>query len=138
MANLQRNYPVNKKPVVREEKKPELPPNGTFWKCGGCGADNFGKFVDGVLHIKYRERLMTASGIITVTCRMCGAVNTIDLAIYPYKVNVHFGADEFQVEITEAALRLAQEHKLNIKRLQGTGKDGKIVVGDVKGFLGLK
>ena len=99
MANLQRNYPVNKKPVVREEKKPELPPNGTFWKCGGCGADNFGKFVDGVLHIKYRERLMTASGIITVTCRMCGAVNTIDLESILTKLMFTLGLMNFRLKL---------------------------------------
>ena len=106
---MRRDYPnVTKTPYIKPEEKPELPPNGTFWKCAGCGSDNFGKFVDGVLHIKYRERVMTVSGIVSVHCRVCGTQNSIDLSAYPYQVNVHFGANEFDVEITEAALRLAQ------------------------------
>lgn len=135
---MNRYYSVEKKPYVKPELKFELPPNGTFWKCAGCGSDNFGKFIDGVLHVKYRERVMTVSGVITVDCRVCGARNSIDLHSYPYQVSVYFGAREFDIEITEAALRLAQEHSVNIKQLQGTGKDGKIVVGDVKEYLGLK
>ena len=135
---MRRSAPVETKPYVKPEVKHRDPPNGTFWKCAGCGSDNFGKFIDGELHIKYRERVMVVGGMIEVHCRFCGTRNQIDLAVYPYKVRVFFNAPEFDVEITEAALRLAQENELNIRRLQGSGKDGKIVVGDVKGALGLK
>lgn len=135
---MKRNPPIQTKPYIKPEVKPRDPPDGTFWKCGGCGADNFGKFIQGELHVKYRERVMVTDGKVTVTCRFCGCTNQIDLADYPYKVLVYSNAREWEVEITEAALRLAQENDLNVRRLQGSGKGGQVVVKDVKMFLGLK
>lgn len=40
-----------------------------------------------------------------------------------------------EVPVTDAALALAEEHGLDLDLIEGTGKDGKITIGDVRAAL---
>lgn len=45
------------------------------------------------------------------------------------------GAEEVEVEVTEAAMRLAVDNKVDLTQVEGTGVKGRIVESDVEGYL---
>jgi pyruvate/2-oxoglutarate dehydrogenase complex dihydrolipoamide acyltransferase (E2) component len=42
---------------------------------------------------------------------------------------------EEDIDITPAALKLAQEKDIDLSKVKGTGTDGKIILADIKGLL---
>lgn len=48
------------------------------------------------------------------------------------EVDVEPALEELEVDITGAAAELAKEHGIDVTRLEGTGKDGRILKGDVE------
>lgn len=137
---------VNKPP-----EPAQLPPSsslqeGDEWRCPQCKGDLFGIFHEGKLHIKYRERTMIAQGIVTTTCRKCGAATRISTAQVPVVIDTLTLAEIFQPEDEEAeednlsqtdinatrqAIDYAREHNINLSSVKGTGKDGRITLKDL-------
>jgi predicted RNA-binding Zn-ribbon protein involved in translation (DUF1610 family) len=136
MRNLM--YPIDKKPYVKPEAKRTVPPDGTEWRCPACGKDLFGKFKNGQLHIKYRERSLMVQGTVSVPCRACGYVATLDTRAYAYPVTLDYGKDDgltVSPEATEQAVKLAEKHGIDLRGVKGSGANGKIVVKDVRGLI---
>jgi len=148
MANL---TPPIKAGFIEVDKKvfTEPPPDGTEWRCP-CGKDLFGIFKDGQLHIKYRERdAFIPEGIVRCRCRRCGNESVIDIGAQKVGVVITYSADEFylehlkealtvstdDVDATEAAVKLAEEHGVDLTKIEGSGKDGRITKGDVEALL---
>jgi pyruvate/2-oxoglutarate dehydrogenase complex dihydrolipoamide acyltransferase (E2) component len=138
MRNLM--YPVKKEPYVKPEAKRTVPPDGTEWRCPACNKDLFGKFKNGQLHIKYRERSLMVQGTVSVPCRACGYVATLDTRAYAYPVTLEYARAEddgltVSPEATEQAIKLAREHGIDLREVKGSGVNGKIVVKDVRGLI---
>jgi hypothetical protein len=131
----------------------EPPPDGTQVRCIHCDRDLIGIWQEGKLHIKYRERDMKVQGIIEVHCRFCHSPMTIDTGMV--SLDVHYmpwgdrPGDWFEkqenlltvsseVDATDSAKKLAEEHKIDLSTVEGTGKDGRIVKPDVEALLELK
>lgn len=144
MRNLM--YPVEKKPYAKPEIKKEVPPDGTEWRCPACGKDLFGKFKNGQLHVKYRERSLMVHGTVSVPCRACGYVATLDTRAYAYPVTLEYaqtedrltvpqGGSALSPEATEQAIKLAEKYGIDLRQVKGSGANGKIVVKDVRGLI---
>jgi len=131
--SLRRDYPhVKKEKYVKPKVELIEPPEGSFWICRSCGKDRFGKFVNGVLEVKYRDRIMTVDGVVVVHCLRCGWENKLDLRSYPYKVSVHTNAEPWDIEATQAAIKMADEAGVDLNEIQ---IQGKVTVSDVRAYL---
>lgn len=134
-------YPVQKKPYQKPDVKKETPPDGTQWRCPACNRDLFGIFQDGQLHIKYRERNLLVNGVVTVECRHCRFNASIDTHNYGYPVNIIQSQDDSdltvrkEIDATKEALDLAEKHGIDLANVEGSGKDGRILVSDVQALI---
>lgn len=144
MANL---TPPIKAGFIEFDRKTfdEPPEDGTEWRCA-CGKDLFGIFKEGVLHVKYRERdAWIPEGVVRMRCRRCGNESVIDIGAQGVGVNIVQSANENYLEdlrdaliiidATDAAIKLASEHDIDLKEVAGSGKDGRITKGDVEGLI---
>ncbi len=131
-------YPMKKTPFIPEENKRPPPVDGTEWRCI-CKQDLFGIFKDGVLHIQYRQRSLLTQGIIVATCRKCNWQNRLDTKNVVTNHITSRDEDEWinliTVDATDAAIELSNKNGIDLSTVQGSGKDGRIVVGDVQGVI---
>jgi len=148
MANL--TPPIKRKGFVKWDNQVfnRPPPDGTEWRCR-CGRDLFGIFYDGVLHIKYRERdAFIPEGVVRCMCRHCGHQSVIDIGSQKVSINIVHSADpeylehlretltvSAEIDATDAARELAEEHGIDLETIEGSGKDGRIVKGDVEATI---
>ena len=148
MTNL--TPPIKRAGFIEFDKKEfkEPPPDGTEWRCKCTVGDLFGIFKQGVLHIKYRERdLFVPEGIVRCRCRRCGNESVIDIGAQGVGVTIVYSANEnyleelrdtlIGIDATDAALKLAHERGIDLKGVQGSGKDGRITKGDVEELIEL-
>lgn len=104
--------------------------DGDKWRCFQCRQDTFGVVMDGKLQVKYRERefIMSApEGKISVRCRNCQSLNVLNMA----NLNVTIAQIE-PPDATPKALQLAEEQGVDIYKIEGSGKDGKVTAHDVE------
>lgn len=116
-------------------KKREMVPDGTRVRCTACRVDLFGIFENNELHIKYRGRnVVMETGRCRIRCRSCSYENIISLK--EIKVNLQVYDEESEIiEITSAALKLAEEENVLIRNVIGTGKEGRITIRDIREFI---
>lgn len=103
---------------------------GEAWRCHACHQDTFGIYKEGKLNIKYRERglsVQTARARIEARCRHCGQLNVLNLSTVETVIE-----QKKEPFATEAALALANEHGIDIDTVEGSGQNGRVVVGDVE------
>ncbi len=130
-------------PITKTLYRPAPPPkrqvvDGTQWRCSGCNKDLFGIFKGGKLHIRYRERDLMAQGLITVICRKCGLSNSLDTL--DVDINIIQTTDDnwaqplmiHEVNATDQAIELAKELGVNLLEIEGSGREGRILIGDVR------
>jgi len=109
--------------------------DGDEWRCAFCKRDKFGVVKDGKLEMKYRERewnLEAPEGRLSVRCRSCGQLNVLNLKDAGIGVNLNPQVD---VVATEAAQKLADEHGIDLRTVEGSGKDGGVIKSDVEKII---
>jgi hypothetical protein len=81
-------YPTNRS--YADKPKVIVPKNGTELRCQYCDHDKFGEFKDGVLEIRYKQRIVNANGgLIEIECRRCLIFNMIDLREIGTEVKIY-------------------------------------------------
>lgn len=114
--------------------EPEPIPDGTEVRCMACNEDLFGIFQDNELQLKYKGRSMRMThGQVQVICRSCGYETQINLA--QIKTRVYQYQEDPEVLISKEAHDLIIKKGLKPRNIVGTGKDGKILLADVKKYL---
>lgn len=114
------------------EKKAKIP-DGTELRCPGCSIALVGIFNNNQLEIKHRGwKITMKTGEMDVQCPDCSFITTINLK----RIKVNYIQQDDQIpEITNAALELAKEEGVKINNVVGSGRDGKIVIADVRQFI---
>ena len=135
--------PIRTDYLQPSEEFTEPPPDGQKWYCVHCGKDLFGVFYDGQLHIKYQDRHVFVHGVIRCRCRFCANESVIDTSVANMMVTMVHSEDDgylerllkMSVDASTAAMKLAGEHDIDLREVKGTGKDGRILKGDVEALI---
>lgn len=107
--------------------------DGDEWRCSFCKQDKFGVVKDGTLEVKYQRREFTviaSEARIQVRCRKCGQLNALNMQY----AGITLG-NQRDVVASEAAQKLADEHGIDLREVEGTGKDGGIIKSDVEAVI---
>lgn len=133
-----RAAPVEKR-IFTPPENHKPPADGTEWRCRGCSQYLHGVFRGGKLHVRWGERNLWVSGTVHAFCPKCSLVDTLDTRAAGVEINMLYGVEPEnllpRVEATEAAIELARKHQIDLTKLEGSGKDGNILVRDVKAYL---
>lgn len=118
----------------------EPPPDGTRVMCPSCGRNLLGIWKGGALHVRHKGREWLSIGVIGVPCHeACGEILAVDTRTYNVTIVSALGdiTKEFEPppEASDAAVKLAQEHGIDLRDVNGTGANGNIVKADVEALL---